>query len=96
MEKCDSCIHSGTCGFHDDWVPECYNYGKEETSMDKLQKAIEERGIKKTKIAEALGISTVALYGKLDGKYQFKPSEIKALQELMRLSDAEVKEMFLS
>lgn len=96
MGKCDSCIHGRTCGFRDDWVPECYNYGRKEEKMDKLVKEIEERGIKKTKIAEALGISTVALYGKLNGEYEFKPSEIVALQKLMRLSDAEVKEMFLS
>ena len=64
--------------------------------MEKLIELIEERGVKKTRIAEKLGISTMALYNKLDGKSEFKPSEIKLMQELMRLSDEEVRDIFFT
>lgn len=37
MGKCDSCRHSRTCGFRDDWVPECYNYGEEVKEMDAVK-----------------------------------------------------------
>lgn len=66
MSKCDSCVHCRTCGFRDDWTEECYNYGKEETNMDK--KALGRRlrvlrGIDRTQdeVADAVGISRNAL-----------------------------------
>lgn len=66
MSKCDSCMHGRTCGFRDDWTEECYNYGKEETSMDKraLGRRLRElRGFDRTQdeVADALGISRTIL-----------------------------------
>ena len=64
--------------------------------MRKLKEIIDKSGIKKRYIADMLGISRAALYNKLNGEAEFLPSEIKCLQILLRLSDAEVKYIFLS
>lgn len=66
MGKCDDCMHGRTCGFRDDWTEECYNYGKEETKMDKraLGRRLRElRGIDRTQdeVADAVGISRAIL-----------------------------------
>lgn len=64
--------------------------------MNDLMKVIEESGLPKVYIARMLGISRVTLANKLSGATEFKPSEIKCLQELLRLSDQETHHIFLS
>ena len=70
MGKCDDCMHGRTCGFRDDWVPECYNYGKEEEKgMDavKIGRRLRElRGFDRTQeeVANSINIdrSMISLY----------------------------------
>ena len=64
--------------------------------MSELKTIIEESGLKMGYIARMLGISRTALNNKMRGLAEFKPSEIKCLQALLHLSDAEVKRVFLS
>lgn len=56
-----------------------------------LTKAIEKSGLKKFYIAQALGLSAYGLHNKLNGKTEFKASEIKSLSELLGMS-VEMKE----
>ena len=60
-----------------------------------LNQIIEERGIKKKKLASMLGIHPNALTRKLKGEVDFKASEIVILRDILRLSDADVKRIFL-
>lgn len=52
---------------------------------------IEERGVKKNALAKHIGISTTALKEKIYGKYEFKASELRKLQQYLRLTDEELK-----
>nr|CAI9750896.1 hypothetical protein EDGQKNGF_EDGQKNGF_CDS_0009 [Microvirus sp.] len=52
---------------------------------------IEERGVKKKAIAKHIGISETALKQKVYGKYEFKASELRKLQQYLRLTDEELK-----
>ena len=64
--------------------------------MSKLKTIIGESGLTMGYIAKMLGISRGALNNKIHGLTEFKPSEIKCLRELLKLSDAEIHEIFLS
>ncbi len=46
--------------------------------------------------ADKIGISKKAFYCKIDGTSEFKQSEIKALKQLLSLSDARVGEIFFA
>lgn len=46
--------------------------------------------------ADKIGIGKKAFYCKLEGTSQFKQKEIKALKELLALSDARVSEIFFA
>lgn len=61
---------------------------------EKLRKKIDASGYKMKFIAAKLGISYFGFLNKVHGKYEFTASEIKKLQELLNLTDAEVKEIF--
>lgn len=60
-----------------------------------LQKKIEDSGLRKGFIAEKLGRSRQALRDKIEGRTEFLPSEIRALCELLRLTDEERRLIFL-
>ena len=64
--------------------------------MNDINTILEESGLTKGYIARMLGISRTALNYKMRGLAEFKPSEIKCLRELLKLSDAEICEIFLS
>lgn len=53
-------------------------------------------GIKMVKVAEVLGISTQALYNKLNGDSEFVLSEMAKLKEFLHLSDADFLSLFFS
>ena len=59
-----------------------------------LRAAIARKGISKTALAEALGISRTALGQKLTGVREFKESEIKALVKVLGLSAGDVDTLF--
>lgn len=51
---------------------------------DKLRDRINNCGIKKSKIAQELGISPVTLSRKLHGQSEFKESEIAKLKQILK------------
>lgn len=60
-----------------------------------LQQKIKDSGLKMGSIAEKLGRSRQALSGKIQGKTEFLPSEIRILCELLHLSDDDRRLIFL-
>jgi predicted transcriptional regulator len=61
-----------------------------------LVSTIEERGIKLSKLAEKIGLTYQGLKYKLDGRSEFKVSEVNRMTEALRLSDAERDAIFFS
>jgi predicted transcriptional regulator len=61
-----------------------------------LASTIEERGIKLSKLAEKIGLTYQGLKYKLDGRSEFKVSEVNRMTEVLRLSDAERDAIFFS
>lgn len=61
-----------------------------------LRERIDAEGIKFCKVAERLGISTQALYNKVNGTSEFLNSEMQALREMLHLSNPEFLALFFS
>jgi DNA-binding XRE family transcriptional regulator len=72
--------------------------GKENKMTDtvKLKMAIDKSGLKKTFIAETLGLSYQGYLKKENGINDFVSNEIKIMKDLLHLSDKEVIQIFLS
>jgi predicted XRE-type DNA-binding protein len=51
--------------------------------LEKINGRIKVRKMKTSDIALHLGISRMSLYNKLNGKFEFKPSEIDKLSNLL-------------
>lgn len=66
------------------------------TDTEKLGEVIRNSGLKKTFIAEKLGITYQGYAKKESGKSEFLASEISVLKDLLNLSNKEVSEIFLS
>lgn len=64
--------------------------------MTKLKEIIERSGLKKTFIAEQLGLSYQGYLKKESGKSQFTAKQIAVLKDLLKLSNKDVAEIFLS
>lgn len=58
--------------------------------------AIARAGVSKREIAAQLGVSEQAFYNKLNGRAEFKNSEIVKLSEMLGLSMADVNLIFFS
>lgn len=58
------------------------------TNTAELEGAIAKAGIRKKTIAAALSITETALWSKINGRSEFKASEIKKIQDLLSLSDS--------
>ena len=67
---------------------------KKLTDTTKLNKCIKQSGLKRTYIAGKLAISVMALRNKINNITEFKPSEIVILKDLLKLSNAEIREIF--
>ena len=61
-----------------------------------LERKIEDSGLRKSKIAEMLGITRQGLYKKISGDSEFKSSEIKMLSEILNLDAAERDTIFFA
>lgn len=70
--------------------------GKSLTNLNELNRLIEASGIKKQKIAEALGLSRQGLLNKLSGERPFQLAEIAPLCDLLRLTSEQRDKIFLS
>lgn len=57
------------------------------TNTVELEVAITRSDLSKKQIAEKLGISTMALYNKINNISEFKPSEISVLLEILPIED---------
>ena len=63
---------------------------------DKLAEAVEQSGLKKSFIADKLGISYQGYLNKEKGKSDFTSKEISIMRDLLHLTNKEVMEIFLS
>lgn len=61
-----------------------------------LNQCIEKKGVKKSFIAEQIGISPMSLRNKISGLTEFKISEVLRMQEILGLNDEETRDIFLS
>lgn len=59
------------------------------TNTEVLREKIQESGLKLIYIAEKLGIDPRTLALKMNGKYEFKQSEIAVMMDLLRLTAEE-------
>ena len=66
------------------------------TDSNRLKDVVEKSGLKKTFIAEKLGLSYQGYLKKENGKSEFMAKEISVMKDLLRLSNKEVSEIFLS
>ena len=66
------------------------------TDSTRLKGLVESSGLKKTFIAEKLGLSYQGYLKKESGKSEFMANEISVMKDLLRLSNKEVSEIFLS
>lgn len=62
----------------------------------KYKSVVEGSGLKKTFIAKELGLSYQGYMKKENGKSEFLAKEITVLKDLLRLSNKDVSEIFLS
>lgn len=66
------------------------------TDSNRLKSLVESSGLKKKFIAEKLGLSYQGYLKKESGKSDFMATEISILKDLLRLTNKEVSEIFLS
>lgn len=66
------------------------------TNTALLNQQIDLKGLKKSYIAEQMGISTVCLRNKISGLTEFKISEVLRLQDILGLNDDLTRDIFLS
>ena len=62
----------------------------------RLQKLVRDSGVKKSFIAEKMGITYQGYVKKESGKSEFIASEIKVIKDILHLTNKEVAEIFLS
>ncbi|WP_196758814.1 helix-turn-helix domain-containing protein [Streptobacillus moniliformis] len=67
-----------------------------EALNEKIKEKIKEKGLKKNYIAKKLGIQYATLNNKLKGEGEFLFSEIKALIDVLNLTEKEKKEIFFN
>lgn len=64
--------------------------------MTMLRKKIKDSGITVTAVADKLGVSRETLYNRMDGKSEFKASEIACLTDMLRLKKDEQDSIFFN
>lgn len=65
------------------------------TDTKRLKSIVEQSGLKKTFIAEKLGITYQGYFKKENGKSEFLASEIAVMKDLLNLSTKDVNDIFL-
>ena len=66
------------------------------TNTQKLEQTIKEKGIRGPFLAEKLSISPQSFRNKLQGKTEFKPSEMNILAETLNLNETQFLDIFFS
>lgn len=64
------------------------------TDSEELKNKISGSGISITFIADKLGMSRGSFYNKINNNTEFVLSEVKALREILRLSEEDVEHIF--
>lgn len=64
-------------------------------NSEMLKARIERDGIRKTKLAECMGITPQGLYNKLNGIHDFTISEAAVLKRMLHLTNKEFEMLFL-
>jgi len=78
---------------------ELYSRRKEITAMTdcmKLNNLIEDSGITITAICSKMGITRKSLYNKINGKTEFKVSELYALSKILHMSSEDRDSIFFA
>ena len=65
------------------------------TDTERLKRIVDDSGLKRSFIAEKMGISYQGYHKKESGQSEFLASEIAVLQDLLNLSIKDVGEIFL-
>ena len=63
-------------------------------NLSLLESIINERGIKKSFVADKIGISRQSFYLKLNGEREFSQKEIAGLRDVLMLSDKQFMSIF--
>ncbi len=66
------------------------------TDTKELEKRIRDAGLKQGWIAGQLGLSLYGFSRKVKGLSEFKQSEISALAQILRLSQADIRRIFFA
>lgn len=66
------------------------------TNTALLQDAISKAGVTVTGLARELGITREGLYNKINGKTEFKASEVVAMARLLHLNQSEREQIFFA
>lgn len=66
------------------------------TNTDLLKKVISDLGVPITTLAKKCGLTPQGFYPKLEGKTEFKQTEIAALKEALRLTPEERDRIFFA
>jgi predicted transcriptional regulator len=62
----------------------------------KLSEAIENRGVKKSFVAQQIGVSVSTFWRKMKGSSEFTLNEIRIIAATLRLTDKEICDIFFS
>jgi DNA-binding Xre family transcriptional regulator len=62
------------------------------TNKEMLEKAIRDKGLKKTFLAEKIGLTPAGFYNCLNNRAEFRASQINTLCELLGIEDLQTKE----
>lgn len=66
------------------------------TNTALLQDAISKAGVTVTWLARELGITREGLYNKINGKTEFKASEVAAMARLLHLNQSQREQIFFA
>ena len=66
------------------------------TDTAKLQRIIADRGLKKTHIAQQMGISSASLYNYIHNRAELRQSHIETLSTILGLTDAQKLSIFFA
>lgn len=70
--------------------------GEKLTDFDMLRAAMEDSGMPTSTIAERSGIERTTFYNRLNGKGEFKASEIESLARVLKLTKAKRDAIFFA
>ena len=66
------------------------------TNTNKLKAKIVENGLTMAMLAEKTNMSKASMSQKINNKFSFSQSDIRAITELLELSGEEIREIFLN